>query len=205
MRKFKILAAALAVAAMGSAGSSPAYAQQGTQFIGQISAFGGSFCPRDWAEANGAPLPISSNQALFAILGTQFGGNGRTTLGLPDLQGRRPIGAGNAPGLGDFRVGQKGGQVEFVLNAVHLPSHSHTGFVAASPAAGDTNQPVRNSFAVSPAGTNNFVGGDPAVNNMHPDILRINSAGSNVAINKVSPFTAVRWCVALFGIFPSRS
>lgn len=205
MKSLKIGAAALALAAMSNMTSTPAYAQAGTQFIGQISAFGGNFCPRGWANANGALLPISQNQALFAILGTQFGGDGRTTLGLPNLSGRRPIGAGNAAGIGDFRVGQFGGSIEMVILPTQMPAHSHDGLVAASPSAGNSNQPVRNSFAATPDTVNNFATGDPAVNNMHPDILRINATGGGQVIQKLSPFQAVQWCVATTGIFPSRN
>lgn len=205
MKLSKLFLMGGALAAFGGLLSAPAHAQSGTQFIGQISAFGGSYCPREWADASGGLLPISQNSALFAIIGTQFGGDGRTTMGLPDLRGRRPIGAGNGPGIGNFVMGQRGGSFQFNLLATQLPSHTHTGSIAASPNAGDTNQPVRNSFAQSPAGTNNFVSGDPAVSNMHGSIIRVGSTGNDQTIQKQSPFQAVRWCIALTGIFPSRS
>ncbi|MCK0127773.1 tail fiber protein [Erythrobacter sp. F6033] len=198
------LSATAAIAAATVSVSTPAHAQSGTQFIGQVSAFGGNFCPRSWAEASGQLLPISQNTALFAIIGTTYGGDGRTTLALPDLRGRRPVSQGNGPGIGNYPIGGRGGAPSFTLVAANLPSHAHTGTVAASPGPADTNQPVRNGFAQS-TGTNAYLDGDPAVNNMHPDTVRINSTGGNVAVNKVSPFQTVRWCIALNGIFPSRN
>nr|WP_298929409.1 tail fiber protein [uncultured Erythrobacter sp.] len=203
MRTLK-LTAAMAIAGATVSMSAPAQAQAGTQYIGQVSAFGGNYCPREWADASGQLLPISSNTALFAVIGTIYGGDGRTTLGLPDLRGRRPISQGNAPGIGTYPIGGRGGTTSFTLNLTNLPSHTHTGTLAASPADADTNQPVRNSFARS-TGTNAYLDGNPAINNMHPDTVRINSAGNNVAVNKVSPYQTVRWCIAITGIFPSRS
>lgn len=205
MKRSKLFLLGGVMAAFGGLLSAPAHAQSGTQFIGQISAFGGNFCPRGWADANGALLQISQNTALYAVIGTQFGGDGRVTMGLPDLRGRRPIGVGNGSDIGNYVIGQRRGDSQFYLVNAQLPSHTHTGTIAASPSAGDTNQPVRNSFAQSPAGTNNYVTGDPAQNNMHNASLRIGATGSNQAIQKQSPFLAVRWCIALTGIFPSRS
>ena len=205
MKLFKILAATAALTA-GSIGlSAPAHAQAGTQFIGQISLFGANFCPRGWSNADGQLLPISQHTALFSILGTTYGGDGRTTFGLPDLRGRRSVGFGNGPGIGSYYMGQKGGSTGFTLTLGQLPSHNHTGTVAASPTAGDTNQPVRNSFAMAPTGNNIFLDGSPAINNMHAGTIRIVNNGGGQTVNKLSPYQVLRWCVALQGIFPSRS
>lgn len=184
--------------------SAPAQAQAGTQYIGQISAFGFNFCPRGWASADGGLLAISSNSALFSIYGTSYGGDGRTTFGLPDLRGRRPIGDGSGPGLAPKVLGSKGGGESFTLTALNLPSHSHTGTLGASPTDADTSQPVRNSFAKTRS-TNMFKTGAPAVNNMHPDTIRMNNAGGGQAVNKVSPYQTINWCVSTTGIFPSRN
>ena len=196
-----IIAASLATLAMAA----PAQAQPGTQYVGQITAFGFNFCPRGWASANGGIYPIASYEALFSIYGTTYGGDGRTTFGVPDLVGRRPIGQGSSPsGAGSFQLGERAGTTSFTLQVADLPAHTHTGSVAASPNAATTNQPVRNSFAASTA-TNAYKTGDPAENNMHADAVRIGNMGSGAPVNKVSPYTVVNWCVALEGIYPSRS
>ncbi|GAB5552347.1 MAG: hypothetical protein Sapg2KO_19380 [Saprospiraceae bacterium] len=95
-------------------------------FIGEISMFGGNFAPRGWAFCNGQLLPIAQNTALFSLLGTTYGGDGRTTFGLPDLRGRVPVHFGNGPGLSDYRLGQKGGAERMILNVTQIPSHNHT-------------------------------------------------------------------------------
>ncbi|MEO1045690.1 MAG: tail fiber protein [Pseudomonadota bacterium] len=204
MKRIKILASAAAMAAMAGTTATPAQAQV-TPLIGQMTAFGGNFCPRGWADASGALLPISSNTALFSIIGTIYGGDGRSTFQLPDLRGRRPVGFGNSPITGNYIMGQRGGSVSFTLIELQLPSHNHTGTVAASPLPGDTRQPVRNSFAQAPAGLNMYLDGAPAVNNMNADTVRTGNTGGNQAVNKVSPFQAVRWCIAIQGVFPSRN
>ena len=203
--KFKasVSAGALAAATMLAA---PVPAQaQADPLLGQMMAFGGNFCPRGWGEANGALLPISSNTALFSLLGTIYGGDGRTTFALPDLRARAPVGYGNGPGIGNYAQGQRGGSTSFTLTVNEMPSHTHTGTVRASPNAGDTNQPVRNTIALAPTGTNAFLDNDPPTNAMHPNTLDVFPAGGSQPVQKVSPFLAVRWCVALVGVYPSRN
>ena len=204
MKAMKLLAAAGAAALSMSTFASPAQAQA-EPLLGQMMFFGGNFCPRGWAQANGGLIAINSNSALFSLLGTMYGGDGRTTFGLPDLRGRAPISLGDGPGLPRYVQGQKGGSTSFNIALSQMPSHTHTGTIAASPTAGDTNQPVRNSFAAAPAGSNIYLDGDPAVNNMHPNILRINATGNGQPVNKVSPFLVAQWCIATVGVFPSRS
>ncbi|KRS10186.1 hypothetical protein XM53_22310, partial [Roseovarius atlanticus] len=94
-------------------------------FIGQIVLFGGNFAPRNWAFCDGQLVAISQNSALFSILGTTYGGDGRTTFGLPDLRGRVPIGPRQGPGLTFYREGQKGGAEDVTLTQAEMPSHSH--------------------------------------------------------------------------------
>jgi microcystin-dependent protein len=204
MKLFKL--SLLSAAACGALSvSAPAQAQAGTQFIAQISPMGFNFCPRGWASTDGQLLPINNYQALFSLVGTTYGGDGRTSFGLPDLRGRTPVAYGTgAGGAGTYVWGQKGGTTSFTLTVNNLPSHNHTGTVGASPTAGDTTNPVRNSFAIS-NGVNMYLDGAPALNNMHSNTLRINNAGGNLPVNKVSPYLAVNWCIALEGIFPSRN
>jgi len=107
MKFSAITAGALAMAVSLSSLSAPAQAR--APMLGEIMMFGGTFCPRNWTEAAGQLLPISSNTALFSIYGTTYGGDGRTTFALPDLRGRVPIGVGQGPGLTSYPLGAKGG------------------------------------------------------------------------------------------------
>ena len=95
-------------------------------FIGEISMFAGNFAPRGWAFCEGQLLPIAQNQSLFSILGTTYGGDGRTTFGLPDMRGRVSIHPGTGPGLTNYRLGNKGGSETTTLTTNQLPSHNHT-------------------------------------------------------------------------------
>lgn len=99
-------------------------------FIGQINAFGFNFAPRGWATCNGQLLPISSYTALFSLLGTMYGGDGRTTFALPDLRGRTPVHQGTGPGLSQKSMGEKGGSETTTLTISNLPSHNHTIYVS---------------------------------------------------------------------------
>lgn len=95
--------------------------------LGEVRMFAGNFAPRAWALCEGQLLAINSNQALFSILGTTYGGDGRTSFGLPDLRGRTPISPGTGPGLPSYREGQKGGSAINILNITQIPAHNHTG------------------------------------------------------------------------------
>ena len=95
-------------------------------FVAEIRIFAGNFAPRNWAFCNGQLLPISQNTALFSLIGTTYGGDGRTTTALPNLQGRAPMHAGRGPGLTDRRLGQKGGVETVTLSEAQMPNHTHT-------------------------------------------------------------------------------
>ena len=122
MKRFMIIVCLLALSLFVS--FQEAYAQE--PFIGEIRMFAGNFAPRGWAFCDGQLLDIASNNALFAILGTTYGGDGRTTFALPDLRGRVVIGPGTGPGLSSRRLGEKGGEERVVLNTLQIPSHTHT-------------------------------------------------------------------------------
>lgn len=184
--------------------------------IATIIMFGGNFAPRGWALCEGQLVAISSNTALFSLLGTTFGGDGRTTFGLPDMRGRTPIGAGNGPGLSDRRLGQKGGTESNVLNVTQIPSHNHS-------AAGRLK--VFNGAASDPSPKNNFPGTASArdistgatvqVSDWSSNAndyaaangveITVNNTGGNQSVNNMEPWLAVNYIIALFGIYPSRS
>ncbi len=107
--------------------------KDGDPFIGQINLFAGNFAPRGWAFCDGQLLPINQNEALFSLLGTMYGGDGRTTFALPDLRGRTPVHPGSGPGLTNRRLGERLGLEDYALTVGQLPSHTH---VLPEPASG---------------------------------------------------------------------
>jgi microcystin-dependent protein len=169
-------------------------------FIGQIMMFGGSFAPRGWAFCEGQLLPISQNAALFSILGTTYGGDGRSTFALPDLRGRVAIHPGSGPGLSNYRLGEKGGVESVTLNVNQIPAHSHG--ISASNGAADSADPTASSGFGS-TGRSNFYMTDAQPTAMKSGT--VSSVGGNQAHTNIQPFTAVNFIIALQGVFPSRS
>ncbi|NRD88602.1 phage tail protein [Sphingopyxis sp. BSNA05] len=203
MKLTRTISITFALGGISLATAAPAHAQAGTQYIAQVSAFAGNFCPRGWLGANGTLLPISQHTALFSLLGTIYGGDGRTTFALPDLRGRRPISDGNAPGLGTYPLGSRAGATTFTLNVGNLPSHNHIGTMRASNLPGDTANPNSNSLATTGSATIYHTGA-PAVN-MDTGTVITNNAGGNQTVQKQSPYQVIRWCIATVGIYPSRN
>ena len=164
-------------------------------FLGQIVLFPYNFAPRGWAFCNGQILPISQNDALYALVGTTFGGDGQNTFALPDLRGRVPISAGQGPGLSNRVLGQVGGLESATLTAAQLPSHGHT--VGASTAAATAASPAGGV----PAAKGSYEASANAT--MLPGLL--GSAGGNQPFGVVQPALSLNFCIALEGIFPSRN
>ena len=163
--------------------------------------FGGNFAPRGWAFCDGQILPINQNQALFSILGTTYGGDGRTTFGLPDLRGRVPIHQGTGPGLSQKRIGQRSGTETNILSVENLPSHSHT--INAVLEDGNQSSPTGNL----PAGTKllDQEYSDAAAANTTMNATMVNSTGNNQEVNNMQPYLTVTYIIALQGVFPSRN
>ncbi len=203
MNRLKLMAASAAAMAATFTASTPAHAQA-EPLLGQMMLFGGNFCPRGWADAAGTLIAINQNQALFSLLGTMYGGDGRTTFALPDLRGRAPISLGSGPGLPSYPTqGQRGGSTEFTLTVNTMPSHNHVGMMRASNLPGDTANPNDNSLATT-SGERIYHTGAPAVN-MDVGTVVVANSGGNFPVNKVSPYLVMRWCVAMVGVFPSRN
>lgn len=180
-------------------------------FLAQIVMFGSNFAPRGWAFCDGQLLAISQFSALFSLLGTTYGGDGRTTFALPDLRGRNPIHPGNGPGLPSYRLGQKGGNPTHTMNVTEMPSHNHsataTSQVRAESRPGSVTDPSGNILA---AGSTIFRPNSPADDvNMDPAMVQtnvtVNNNGGNQSFNVQDPYLAVNFIIALVGIFPSRS
>lgn len=168
-------------------------------FIGEIRMFAGNFAPRGWALCDGQLLAVSQNDALFSLLGTIYGGDGRTTFGLPDMRGRIPIHAGNGPGLSSRRLGTKGGSQKVTLTANQLPSHTHP--MQASTGAGNSNEPQNNVPSNSPS-VDLYIE-DPTDVDMAA--TAITSVGGSQSHNNMQPFLGINFIIALSGIFPSRN
>lgn len=168
-------------------------------FVGEIKMFAGNFAPRGWALCDGQLLAISQNDALFSLLGTIYGGDGRTTFGLPDLRGRVPVHQGSGPGLIPRAIGGHFGTERETLTVNQLPSHRH-------PSA-STNAAVLGSPAGSLVGSTGSIGiyasGAPSVS-MDPE-TDLEPAGGGQGHNNLMPFLCVNFIIALFGIYPSRS
>lgn len=182
-------------------------------FIGQILSFGGNFAPRGWAFCNGQLLSIAENTALFSILGTTYGGDGRTTFGLPELRGRVPMHPGNGPGLSPKRLGDKSGLEQNHLNILTMASHTHLATVGGSVSIQVSDQTKDED---SPSGTfltsqdDSFYAsaGSPGETLGGP-IAQITvgnqNTGSGQGINNIAPYTAINYIIALVGTYPSRS
>jgi len=188
-------------------------------YLGSIEMVGFTFAPRGWADCDGQLLAISQNTALYSLLGTTYGGDGRTTFGLPDMRGRVPMGRGRGPGLTPRRMGETGGAESVALTANELPSHAHTASATSSltlPVSsddGDVRSPVGNALAAqgtsrgttpaSPVYTSGGTDGSMALAG-GVDVTT-GTAGGGQAHTNVQPYVVVRYVIALQGLFPSRS
>lgn len=168
-------------------------------FIGQIRMFAGNFAPRSYAFCQGQLLSIAQNQALFAILGTTFGGNGINTFALPNLTGRMPMGWGNGPGLSNRMLGEALGQDTATVTLQQLPAHAHG--MRASAAAATTNTP---SAGVSLAATSGAKVYHAPTNPVTSGAPLLQTGGSQPHENR-QPHLGVNFIIALQGVFPSRN
>ena len=185
----------------------------GTPYLSEIKIISWNFAPKGWAFCNGQTLPINQNQALFSLLGTTFGGNGKTTFGLPNLQGRVPIHMGASPGGGTNHVlGEAAGQTAHTLVISELPAHTHTFNVDGQTAAannlnaGANNTVLGQSIGVptqgSPFPVNMYSTGNAA--SLQAPATIGNTGGSQPHENK-QPYLVLNFIIALVGIFPSRN
>lgn len=166
-------------------------------FIGEIKIFAGTFAPRNWALCNGQLLQISQYTALFSLLGTTYGGDGRTTFGLPDLRGRAPMHWGHGPGLSSRQWGERGGVENVTLSEAQLPAHNHV--MRASGERGDDGVAVGNYLG---AGTDLFA---LASDGSTMAAASLPEAGGGGSHNNRQPFLTLNFIIALVGIYPSWS
>lgn len=168
-------------------------------FLGQIQAFGFNFAPRGWATCSGQLLAISQNTALFALLGTYYGGDGRTTFGLPDLRGRNMIGAGQGPGLSPVNIGEKSGYENVTLTLGNLPPHNHPVKVEVNTANGEES--TSTMFLASHASAFS----DSQTPGAVLSGVSLGNTGSSQPFSNRDPYLGMNVCIALQGIFPSRN
>jgi microcystin-dependent protein len=164
-------------------------------FVGEIRMFAGNFAPRGWAFCDGQLLAVSQNSALFSLLGTIYGGDGRTTFGLPDMRGRIPVHMGLGPGLTSRRIGARGGAESVTLTANDIPSHTHQLQADTDPA--NEHLPAGNSLGAAAA----YAAVNPALNMAQ---AAIGAAGGSQSHANLQPFLCVNFIIALVGVFPSR-
>ena len=161
-------------------------------FLSEIRIMTFQFAPKGWALCNGQLLPINQNQALFSLLGTTFGGDGRVNFALPDLRGRTPIHVGSG-----HTLGERGGEAAHTLSVAELPTHTHV--ENGSTVTATLDSPATNLFATT-ASTNIYSGPSQLVA-MNPGMVT-NTGGSQAHLN-MEPFLTLNFCIALQGIFPS--
>ena len=163
------------------------------QFIGEIRVFGGNYAPEGWALCDGTLLPIAQNDALYAVIGTTYGGDGQTTFALPDLRGRIPVHQGPS-----YPLGQVAGTEQVTLALGQLPAHTHV--AQASTANGDNADPTNRIWAQAPAKTYTTAAPDTT---MHASSL--SPAGGSMPHENMLPFLSVNFIIAVTGLFPSHT
>lgn len=177
-------------------------------FLGQIMPVGFGFAPRGWASCEGQILQISQNQALFSLLGTTFGGDGRTSFALPDLRGRSPVGQGTGAGLSNVRWGERGGAQDSTLASANLPSHTHGATLRAREALGNVGTTTGSALAQAADANLNPVA---LYSNAAPDAdmnagsIAVGATGSSSSFTNRSPSLGLWYVIALIGVFPSRN
>lgn len=175
-------------------------------FIAEVRMLGCNFAPRGWAFCDGQILPISQNTALFSLIGTIYGGDGRSTMALPNLTDRTPLQQGRGPGLSNYVIGQRSGQSEVSLNESNLPSHDH--IVRGVSEAGNSAIPTEAHFMGQDQSSRqesiNYLSTESQSNTTLAAEV-IGTSGGGQAHENRQPFLGVNFCIALQGLYPSRS
>ena len=164
-------------------------------FVAEIRIFPFNFAPKGWAFCDGQLLPLSQNTALFSLLGTTYGGNGKSNFALPNMQGNAPMHPGQGPGLSLHDLGETGGSQTVTLLQSEMPAHSHTLF--ASEEVVNANEPGNNFFG---AGESRYA----APGNLQSNVVGLSIAGGDFPHNNMQPYLTLSFCIALQGVFPPR-
>ncbi len=202
MRKMLATTALCALGLAAAGAPAPAHAQgAGDAMLGQMMTVGFNFCPRGWAAAEGQILPINQNQALYSLLGTTYGGDGRTTFGLPDLRSRVNVGVGGGAGLTPRSWGQQGGAETVTLNTTNLANHTHGQTMKGSTTAPESNSPNAALLAGAPIYT--VLGA--ANETLRAGSIQVGNTGGGQSFGILMPYQVIKTCIATQGIFPSRN
>ena len=172
-------------------------------FVGEIRLLPYTFAPLGWQDCDGSLLPISAYQALFTLVGTTYGGDGQRTFAVPDLRGRLPIHVGAGLGLSNYSLGQTGGTESVALTPAQLPAHTHTAMVTNAPAS--TGTPSGNLELGSISGDAMYTSDVSGLSPYPAAAAMIGATGGNQPHDNTMPTLAVRFCIALNGIWPSQS
>lgn len=172
--------------------------------LGEMRMFAGNFVPRNWAFCDGQLLPINSNQSLFSVLGTTYGGDGRTTFALPDLRGRSAVHSGDGPGLPSVRLGDKGGVAAVTITTNNLPPHGHTGYIKIAETKGNAfysnNGYIADSSTIGYQQYTKIHSGNKTIQG-----VQTNATGGGQPVNVRSPYTGINYIICTQGTFPSRN
>ena len=171
-------------------------------FTAEIRIFAGNFAPRGWAFCDGQLLPIAENTALFSLIGTTYGGDGRTTTALPNLQGRAPMHPGRGPGLTSRRLGEKVGVDTVTLSEAQIPSHSHT---ARATTTGGQNAAPGNTSSLARSGGGFAYQTNTSANLVDMASETLATTGGSQSHDNVQPYLTLNFIIALVGLYPSRS
>ncbi len=170
----------------------------GQPYVGEIRIFAGNFAPAGWAFCHGQLLAISENTTLFQLIGTTYGGDGQSTFGLPNLQGRVPIHQGQGPGLSNRVIGQNGGTESVTLTAAQIPVHGHAQLVSAAPAL--SRSPQGNLPAIAQGDLYSTGTPDTAM-----AATAIAATGGSQPHENMQPYLGLNFIISLFGIFPTQN
>lgn len=179
-------------------------------YIGEIRPFGFNFAPRNWAFCRGQILAISSNTALFSILGTTYGGNGQTTFALPNLQSRVTVGMGTGPGLSTYVLGEQTGEENHTLLTSEMPAHTHAPYTRVKPGTADGRRVpasgdylTRLNVAANAPGLTWLAAPLTNATTLHPSAIGL--TGGNQPHSNLQPTLAINYCICLNGVFPARN
>jgi microcystin-dependent protein len=170
-------------------------------FVAEIRIFPFNFAPKGWAFCDGQLLPLSQNTALFSLLGTTYGGDGKSNFALPDVQGNAPMHPGQGPGLSLHDLGETGGSETVSLLESEIPSHTHALRAVADP--GDISLPQAGAVLAVTTGATGYVVPTPALTPMNPSSLA--PAGGDQPHNNMMPYLTLNFCIALQGVYPPRT